>query len=572
MPLTPHPSKTGRRLPGRGNGILRARRRTAFESAGPPSLLKPKTMAAASDPDFAVVDLFAGAGGLGEGFASYTDPDGSRPFRLRLSVEKDPFAWETLYFRHFLRQFPAGFPDEYYAFLNGETPEPDWARRFPRETATAREEALRLELGRPATTKAIAARVARIHQTHGPNTILVGGPPCQGYSLVGRARNAGRADYDPNDDPRLTLYRHYCKVMELLEPAAFVMENVKGILSSSRKGRNIFPTVCRTLEKTGPEYALFPLTADTSASEDDEPSRYIVRAENYGVPQARHRVIVVGLRTDLVREPDRVLAALARPDLRTTPASAVLGGMPVLRSRLSRGRDSQTAWLEAIRQAAKALRPPPPSVARGHRTRFDDVVREMPRKIERRGAPPPRSRIGVGPGCPTALRDWILDPRLRTLPNNDVRSHMPSDVQRYFFAAVWAEVHGESPKAAEFPKKLAPAHRNWSSGAFVDRFRVQLRGEPARTVTSHISRDGHYYIHPDPSQARSLTVREAARLQTFPDNYLFRGPRTAQYIQVGNAVPPLLARQIAAGLWKAIRGVALTSRRRSARPQRAAAA
>ena len=143
----------------------------------------------------------------------------------------------------------------------------------------------------------------------------------------------------------------------------------------------------------------------------------------------------------------------------------------------------------------------------------------------------------------------LYDPRLSVLTGHESRGHMPSDLRRYMFAAAFSQVTKTSPKLSDFPEVLLPAHQNVELGRagkmFSDRFRVQLPDRPSTTITSHISKDGHYFIHYDPVQCRSLSVREAARLQTFPDNYSFQGPRTSQYHQVGNAIPPYLARQIA---------------------------
>jgi DNA (cytosine-5)-methyltransferase 1 len=139
------------------------------------------------------------------------------------------------------------------------------------------------------------------------------------------------------------------------------------------------------------------------------------------------------------------------------------------------------------------------------------------------------------------------NPKLDGFTHHETRSHMRSDIHRYLFASSFAKAANTSPKLPDFPPNLLPNHENATDddAPFTDRFRVQLPDGSSSTVVSHIAKDGHHFIHYDPSQCRSLTVREAARLQTFPDDYFFEGTRTQQYTQVGNAVPPWLARKIA---------------------------
>ncbi|RYD63170.1 MAG: DNA (cytosine-5-)-methyltransferase, partial [Verrucomicrobiaceae bacterium] len=230
-----------------------------------------------------------------------------------------------------------------------------------------------------------------------------------------------------------------------------------------------------------------------------------------------------------------------------TSGTALLG-LPKLRSRLS-SDDSPLNWKKAVSDQGKKLSTQARELDMNDlavrlKLAANNISEELPIGDFRFRR---SSRLAAGEAVAGELGAWISDPQLKVHLNHDARSHMASDLGRYLYAAAFAEVNGKSPKGhKDFALEgLAPDHKNWKSGKFVDRFRVQRAQEPSKTVTSHISKDGHAFIHPDPEQARSLSVREAARLQTFPDNYFFTGGRTDQYHQVGNAVPPLLAAKIA---------------------------
>lgn len=536
------------------------------------------------DTQIRVMDLFAGPGGLGEGFSALEPCPGYRPFRIIASVEKEPAACRTLRLRGFYRRLmQAGDRpalDAYYAYVRGERESPVEPGSEVARTAwqQADQEVLEHTLGQPETGPVLQAAIDRARVSRKTPLVLIGGPPCQAYSSVGRSRNAGTTGYRPEQDNRHFLYRVYLDLLCRYRPAAFVMENVKGMLSSHIAGRRLFPRILQDLtsptpgkghdgRRTPPQYRLYSLVDGCSfrRSQNPEsirPEQFIIQAEYYGIPQTRHRVILFGLREDLANQLDRSrrpfprLSRLAGPDGRLLSVSArqVLAGLPPLRSGLSWLQTTYPAgdWRQTLSALASAFAPmiEDPEL----RTAFEQAALRAAASVHPSGG---RSVAATKAGdlntLPAELATWYrgIDPPL--VLNHETRNHMPEDLARYLFCAVYAQLKGASPKAAQFPAALAPRHQNWETGKFDDRFRVQVADQPATTVMSHMAKDGHYCIHYDPAQCRSLTVREAARLQTFPDSYFFEGYRTQQYTQVGNAVPPFLARQIADVVWKLLR-------------------
>lgn len=503
-----------------------------------------------------VIDLFAGPGGLGEGFSACTDARGRHLFKIALSIEKDPVAHKTLMLRSFNRQFPQGeAPPDYYARLRGKITPAELFAAYPDQAASARDEAWNATLGdandeRFAPLDDVRRRIrTALSRFEGGDSrwVLIGGPPCQAYSLVGRSRNKGKLNYRLEDDPRARLYLEYLQIIGDFWPAVFVMENVRGLLSAKFDGEPVIDRILEDLKDpaaalkrngrrtlTGQptsSYVLRPLSREGPIESGND---FLLRSELHGVPQARHRVIIVGIREGI----DRELQGL---DVEHGPSVVtILQDLPRVRSGLSRETDSFEAWRSAVNQT-KTFK-----ISSELSRVFSEMI-DSARSV----VPVDRGEEFVA-GKPRIKyrHDWFVDAKIGGFCNHRARSHIREDIHRYCFAALFASVNGRSPDLSDFPHALLPHHENAMaaiSGSvhFADRFRVQVSNRCSTTITSHISKDGHYYIHYDPLQCRSLTVREAARLQTFPDNYFFEGPRTAQYTQVGNAVPPLLALQIA---------------------------
>lgn len=545
-----------------------------------------------------VIDLFAGPGGLGEGFSRYSTylGDDTLSFRTRLSIEKDKVAARTLRLRAFVRAFVGQrLPDCYYNYIRATNvvDKAKWFDEISRqpEWGEAGREVWNATLGEVG----FAELHGRIRNAIAGQDLwcLLGGPPCQAYSVVGRSRRMGigesvRQSSDGEEqeieralrakeffsDAKHTLYREYLKIVAIHQPPIFVMENVKGILSSKLDdGSYIFDRILGDL--SDPWRAILDEDLPKEDISRFTPSKkygyrihsfvkrpvgmlggyrkadYLIRCEEFGVPQERQRIILLGVREDL----DLVPAQLKKKSTKTSLAE-VIGDLSPLRSGRS-GRvthkvkkaervDTTAAWIEAVRSEAFKVLDDVRATNPDIHALMESALRDLDPNLTRGGGFVP---CEPWTGSTLDFAKWYQDNMLDGVLQHETRDHMDADFARYLFVAAYGVAMTDSPKLRHFPHSLLPEHENAKTEegrrVFHDRFRVQLAGRPAATITCHIRKDGHYFIHYDPRQCRSLTVREAARIQTFPDNYFFEGNRTEQYEQVGNAVPPFLAVQLA---------------------------
>lgn len=414
-----------------------------------------------------VIDLFAGPGGLGEGFSDFRVKS-KQAFKISISIEKEESAHRTLLLRALFRQFSKNdVPEAYYAFLRGELGEhpEDKLYHLPElkeALRKARREAQQLTLGEddPRTI------YGRIRDVIGRDEcILIGGPPCQAYSVVGRARNYGAKDktYSATEDHRNFLYLEYLKVISKFQPKAFVMENVKGMLTAKVDGKPIFESIHRDLQdpykstKIEPDsgrskhhYKIFsfvPRTGNLDLIENSEdsldPHDFIIKTENYGIPQSRHRVILLGIRDDItsgLSNFQQLKLSDEQPSVRQ-----VISDLPKLRSKLSKGVDSKDNWREAIynisnstlNQVAEDIHVP------------DKVYEDFIEQLNKIWNSP--TSVGADKGLvkkstdlhkrlPNKLKTWYKDKRLGDyVVNHASRSHIAGDLHRYLYYSTYAK-------------------------------------------------------------------------------------------------------------------------------------
>lgn len=328
------------------------------------------------------------------------------------------------------------------------------------------------------------------------------------------------------------------------------MENVTGMLSSTIEGQLIVDKIIKDLKrpngKNTLQYRLYLFCENTRELEkiNEEKgykvSDFIIHSGDYGIPRARHRVIILGARSDINIIPRNLPKHKSRLTLRD-----IISVLPRIRRKVSGKYIVEKQWGDCIIEIKPLLENENFSVEL--KKSISNFLNELGENLSAG-----EKWLPYAVGRPrSVVREWYRKNDIVIVCNHEARSHMPSDLLRYFFASCYTHMNllkgkNKFPLIHEFPSALLPDHNNINpcdprKAIFNDCFRVQMWKLPATTITSHMSKDGHHFIHPDPSQCRNLTVRKAARIQTFPDNSIFSGSRTAQYRRVGNAVPALLA-------------------------------
>jgi len=300
------------------------------------------------DVTYPIIDLFAGPGGLGEGFSELYNSNDSRVFKSVVSIERDEFAHQTLLLRHFYKSYSRHeVPDDYYAYLEGKIDKEELIEKNSSHWEHAKDTALRISLGEETHNKVQTIISAKIKSSK--KWALIGGPPCQAYSLVGRSRMMGNPAFE--EDERHFLYKEYLKIIIDHRPPVFVMENVKGLLSAKVNGESVVDKIVQDLRSPGSaieknknclKYKLYSLSQAGEVDEEIEPKSFIVRAEEYGVPQARHRMFILGIRADI----DVVPGTLEKS--KAPCVEQIIGSMPKIRSSISRQKDSYDEWKEAF--------------------------------------------------------------------------------------------------------------------------------------------------------------------------------------------------------------------------------
>jgi DNA (cytosine-5)-methyltransferase 1 len=403
------------------------------------------------------IDLFAGAGGLSEGFIR-------AGFEAVAHIEMNSEAANTLRTRLAYWYLKSNDRlDEYYGYLRGNISRDELYANIPNNTLST---VLNYTMSEKNLNEIFGVIDDKLGEEH--VDLLVGGPPCQAYSLAGRARlrsEETRSNGKSTDDPRKYLYRLYCQFLKHFRPDMFVFENVPGLLSADngQHWRDIQDMLCK-------------------AGYEIEPQE--LNAKDFGVPQVRKRIIIIGWKYG---------SHHFYPSFKTTAATWTIGDILADLPAIQAGeqsanygrRQSSLYTTDYLRTSDDVLTW---QVARSHIERDREIYR-------------------------LAIHEWLDDNRHRRIHYLDIPEHLRT-------------------------------HKNLTD--FADRFKIVAPDIPyCHTMLAHISKDGHYYIHPDVNQARSLTVREAARIQSFPDNYYFEGSRTSAFTQIGNAVPPLMAERIA---------------------------